>query len=63
MDLCLYMKKHKKGIMNIALYLDENLLIGDPEAAEEIIELLQRNGLILKAEDNLHYYLSCEINF
>ena len=49
--------------MYIALYIDDNLLIGNPKAIEEAIELLQKNGLILKVEDDLHDYLSCEIKF
>ena len=34
-DTCLYMKKSEKGVVYIALYMDDHLLIGNPEAILE----------------------------
>ena len=62
-DPCLFVKRSSKGICFIAIYVDDNLLVGHPAAIEETIELLKENGLILKIEDDLHDYLSCEIQF
>ena len=41
---CLYMKKTKKGVVYLALNIDNNLFIGNPEAIDEIVELPQKNG-------------------
>ena len=52
---CLYMKKNKKGVVCMALYIDDNLLIGNPEAIKETVQLLWKNGLILKVGNNLSH--------
>ena len=62
-DPCLFCKKTDKGICLIAMYVDDNLLVGHPAAIQDTIEQLRKNGLILKIEDDLHDYLSCEIIF
>ena len=41
------MKKSKKGIVYVALYIDDNL-IGDVEAIDDTITALKENGLVLK---------------
>ena len=41
------MKENKKGVAYITLYVDNNLLMGYPEAKEEPVVLLEKNGLIL----------------
>ena len=51
------------GICFIVLYVDDNLIIGHPEAVDDTIDQLRKNNLMLKVEDNLHDYLSCEIKF
>ena len=61
MDPCLFWRKSNKGTCYIALYVDDNLLIGDLAAIDEVIELLRSKGFILKVEDKLTDYLSCEI--
>ena len=38
-DPCLYTKKNKKVIVCIALYLDDNLLIGNSVIIDETMEL------------------------
>ena len=45
------------------LYVAENLLIRDPPANPEAIQDLKEKGLVLKIDDNLDYYLSCNIRF
>ena len=64
MDPCLYIKETTKfGRVYIALYVDDNLIVGHPEAINEVIEDLRGAGLVLKVEDDLKDYLSCEIDF
>ena len=63
-DPCLYIKETTKfGRVYIALYVDDNLIVGHPEAINEVIEDLRGAGLVLKVEDDLKDYLSCEIDF
>ena len=47
----------------ILLYVDDILLIDNPEAIDETLELFWKNGLVLKVDDRLQNYLSCEISF
>ena len=49
--------------MLIALYVDDNLMVGHPKAIEDAIMEMKKFGLVLKIEDNLKDYLSCEIKF
>ena len=37
-DLCLYMEKSIKGVVCIALYIDNNLIIGNPKTIAEMSE-------------------------
>ena len=53
-DPCPYKRKSGKGVMVITFYMDDDLLIGNPDVMEEAIELFQQNGLILKVEEDLH---------
>ena len=62
-DPCLFVKKSSLGIVFIALYVDDNLLIGHPKAIEDAIEQMKKHGFILKIEDDLNDNLSCEIQF
>lgn len=62
-DPCLFVKKSSKGIVYIALYVDDNLLVGHPEAIDDAIQQMKKHGLILKIEDDLKDYLSCEVQF
>ena len=59
-DVC---KHSDKGICFIALYVDDNLLVGHPAAIDDAIRQMREHDLILKIEDTLHDYLSCEIKF
>ena len=62
-DPCLYVRKSEKGIVFIAIYVDDNLLVRDEAAINETLKLLQKEGFDLKIEDNLEDYLSCSIHF
>ena len=63
-DPCLYIKETANyGKVYIAIYVDDNLLVGHPNAINEVIQDLRNGGLVLKVEDDLKDYLSCEIDF
>ena len=47
----------------MAIYVDDNLIVGHHEAIDDTIYLLKQNRVILKVEDDLSDYLSCEIVF
>ena len=47
----------------MALYIDDNLMIGHPVAIGETMKLLWKKGLVLKVLDGLQDYQSCEIRF
>ena len=49
-DPCLYIKKRTESIVYVALYIDDNLMVGDID-----------KGLVLKIVDGLQDYLSCKI--
>ena len=54
----LYVKKSMKGIVYKALYVDDNLMIGDIAAINEFIEALKITELVLKIVEGLQDYLS-----
>ena len=60
-DPCLYFKKSAKGEVYIALYVNDNLMVGNMKAIDETIAALKNNGLVLKVVQGLQDYLSCEI--
>ena len=63
-DPCLFTRESPKfGRVYIGLYVDDNLLVGHPQAINEVIEELRDEGFVLKVEDDLKDYLSCEIDF
>ena len=63
-DPCLFTRRDSKGLVFVGLYVDDNLIIGHKAAVEDTIcQLREKGGLVLKIEDDLHDYLSCEINF
>ena len=63
-DPCLFVKKDDKlGLVYIALYVDDNLLVGHTLAVDDVIKKMKEKGLILKVENDLHDYLSCKIVF
>ena len=57
------MKKSAKGIVHVALYVNDNLMIGDIAAIDNAIGALKNKGLVLKIVKGLQDYLSCKIKF
>ena len=45
---CLYVKKSMKGIIYVALYLDNNLMVGNIATINDAIEVLKNKRLVLK---------------
>ena len=62
-DPCLYVKKSEKSVVYVALYVDDNLMVGDVEAIDKVLTAIKENGLVLKIVEELHDYMSCEIMF
>ena len=62
-DPCLNIKKSTKGIVYIALYVDDNLMVGDIKAIDDAIAALKNNGLVLKIVEELQDYLSYKVKF
>ena len=58
-DLFLYVKKIEKGIVYVALYVDNNLMIGHIKVTKKVIAALKENGLVMKSVEGLKDYLSC----
>ena len=50
-----------KGIIYVALYVDDNLMIGDSAMIDDAILALKNKGLVLKTVEGLQDYLSCKI--
>ena len=61
-DPCLLYKKTDKGITLIGLYVDDLLIIGDPNEIDEVIAGLKKHFSV-KVEDEINDYLSCKIQF
>ena len=62
-DPCLWTRTTEKGTVFLGIYVDDNLIVGNESAIKEAIESLKEEGLILKVDDSLNDYLSCEILF
>jgi histone deacetylase 1/2 len=60
-DPCLWIKHFNQGIVIIAIYVDDCLIIGDDSKINEVIEELKGYNFGLKVEDHLTDYLSCQI--
>ena len=52
-DPCLYVKKSAKGVAYVALYIVNNLMIGDLVAIDDVISALKNNVLVLKIVEGL----------
>jgi hypothetical protein len=57
-DPCLFVKNSSLGIVFIALYVDDNLLVGHPKAIKDAIKQMKKHGLILKIKDDLKIQFS-----
>ena len=55
------MKKGIKGRVYIALYVNDDLMIGNMATIDNDIEALKNKGLMLKIMKGLQDYLSCKI--
>ena len=60
MPLC---KKSAKGIVYVALYVDNNLMVGDIFTIDNPIEVLKNKGLVLKIVEGLQDNLSAKLKF
>ena len=61
-DPCLYIEKSAKGIVYVALYLDNNFMVGNNEVIDDAIATFKNNGLVLKVMEGLQGYLSAKLN-
>jgi len=52
-DPCLMTRQGKEGIVFIAIWVDDSLLVGDKDAIDKTIEDLKRKGFTLKVEGTL----------
>ena len=52
-----------KGIVYIASYIDDNLMIGDIAAIDDAIEALKNKGLVLKIVEVLRIIYPAKSNF
>ena len=62
-DPCLLTKRYKKGVIFIALYVDDCLCIGNGAAIKELKEQIPKKGFKIKIDDKLKDYLSCKVHF
>jgi hypothetical protein len=62
-DPCLFTRHDSNGHVFIAIYVDDNLIVGKEASVDKVIKELEENGLVLKVETSLHDYLSCDVNF
>ena len=60
-DACLYFKRSVKGTVYKALYVDDNLMIGDKAAIDDAMLALKSKWLVLKVVEGLQDYLSYKI--
>jgi hypothetical protein len=60
-DPCLMMRQNEHGLVYIAIWVDDSLVIGNKEAINALINDLEGSGFTLKIQGTLDDYLSCEI--
>ena len=58
-----YVKKSENDRFYVALCIDDNLMVGNVKAIDDIITVLKENGLVLKIMEGLQDYYSCKIIF
>ena len=56
-DPCLCVKRSMKGIVYVALYVDNNLMIGNKAVINDPILALKNKGLVLKVVEGLQDYM------
>ena len=60
---CLHANKNNEGEAYIALYVDNNLMVGDSKAIDDAITAIKENGLVLEIVEGLQDYLFFEVKF
>lgn len=60
-DPCLYSKRDEYGVVFLAVWVDDSLLVGDAKAIEKAVQALKDEGFSLKEDGSLDDYLSYEI--
>ena len=61
-DPCLYSRRDENGVVFLAVWVDDSLLVGDSKAIDKAIQDLKGEGFVLKEDGSLDDYLSCEIS-
>ena len=61
-DPCLLIKKDEKGVIFVALYVDDYLFIGSKQQIENLKSRIQ-GSFAIKIDDDVKDYLSCELHF
>ena len=62
-DPCLLSRRSEKGLVLLALYVDDCYCVGHKEAIEETIQLIERHTEFdIKTDFTMTDYLSCELN-
>ena len=61
-DPCLYSRKDENGVVFLAVWVDDSLLVGDKEAIKKAFQDLRGEGFVLKEDGSLDDYLSCKIS-
>ena len=62
-DPFLYVKNNAKGIVYVALKIEDNLMLGNIEAIDDATAAIKENRLVLKILEGLQNCLSCETKF
>ena len=55
-DPCLYIKESAKGVVYIALHVDNNIMVGNMVAIDDAISALKSHRLVLKIMEGLQDY-------
>ena len=61
-DPCLLIKKDEKGVIFVALYVNDCLCVGSKQQIENLKSRIQ-GSFAIKINDDVKDYLSCEIHF
>ena len=56
-------EKSIKGVVYVALFVDDNWMEGNPEEIDETIEAPWKSSSVLKVMEGLQDYLSCKVRF
>ena len=62
-NACLHVKKSVKGVVYIALCIDNNLVVRNIEAIDDAKSAFKSNWVVCKVMEGLQDYLYCETKF